>query len=196
MVLRRLEYKTRSSNGNSRRAGFTLIEVMIAMIVLVVGLCGLLGLFSLSLARLSGVKDDLIAREKAREIIESIYAARDAGSLTFAQIQNAGTGAGVFVTGYQPMYKAGADGVIGTVDDSVAGLDTYKLPGPDGVLGTADDITETLGAFQRQIAITNLNHLDGTIDVNMRQVEVDIRYTTPLNSQKTYKLVSYVSTFR
>ena len=131
MVLTRLGSKTRSSATKSRTGGFTLIEVMIAMIVLVVGLCGLLGLFALSLGRLTGVKDDLIAREKAREILESIYAARDAGSLTFAQIQNSGSGNGVFLTGYQPLYKAGADGVIGTTDDSTAGLDTYKLPGAD-----------------------------------------------------------------
>ena len=72
--------------GNS--FGFSLLEVVMAIIVLVVGLLSLLTLFSQSIVSMYLVQEDLIAGQKAREAVESIYTARDTQQVTFDMIQN------------------------------------------------------------------------------------------------------------
>jgi len=59
----------------------------------------------------------LIAREKAREAVESVHTARDTGELAWAKINNVGQGAGIFVVGPQPMKAPGNDGLANTADD-------------------------------------------------------------------------------
>ena len=68
------------------------------------------------MAHLSGVVGRLIAREKAREAVESVHSARDMRVITWAQIRNVQQG-GVFLAGAQPLRTAGADGLVNTADD-------------------------------------------------------------------------------
>ncbi len=58
----------------------------------------------------------LIAREKAREAIESVHAARDTGEASWATIRNVLDG-GVFLDGAQPIKDPGDDGLVNTADD-------------------------------------------------------------------------------
>src|ERR1700716_2029695 len=144
----------RQSNSQTRlkQAGFGLIEAMLASVILVVGLAGLAGLFGQSLTFLQYTREDLIAKQKAREALEAVYSARNDASVGFAGIQNVSNG-GIFLDGFQPLFLAGANGIVGTQGQSGI-LDRQVLPGPDGIMGTADDEILPLSNFQRQIQIT------------------------------------------
>lgn len=175
-----------------RAEGFSLIEMMVAMMVLSIALLSLVGVFTLSLQRMRASTPMLIAREKAREAIESVHAARDTAEFAWNTILNQADG-GVFLNGAQPIRTPGVDGLVNTADDGA--VETMTKPGRDGILGTSDDEVVTLNDFTRQIAITPLN-LDGTATVNqnLRQVTVTVRYRVD-RAWRTYTLVSYISSY-
>ena len=178
----------------SRFAGFTLIEVMIAMGILVFGLVALLGMFSHALATTALVKDDLIARQKVREAMESIYTARNTAQVDFDDIDNVADG-GIFLDGPQSLQVAGADGLLGTADDGAA--EVMLHPGPDGLLGTGDDVSRSLASFQRTIAIDPILEDDGTVNRDIREVTVTMQYRSTVGGvQRTFQVTSYVSRFR
>lgn len=179
------------------RRGFTLLEVAIASVILVVGLVGILGLFASSLGRMASAQEELIARQKAREALESIYAARNSSQITFDQINNVLNG-GIFLDGFQPLYRPGADAIIGTADDSTdpLGFDYVETPGPDGILGTADDVKRPLSEFQRKIQISQVLKQDGSVNLDLRQIDVTITYRTSPQGIRTYVTSGYISRFR
>ena len=176
--------------------GFTLLEVMIAVVVLVIGLVGTLSVFAYGIGALQFAQEDLIAKQKAREALESIYGARNTSQVTYNMIQNVSSG-GIFLDGLQPLRVAGNDGIIGTADDGA--VETLHLPGPDGVYGTPDDVNVALTNFQRQIQITALPLAGGGIDPNLRQISVTVRYSAGGfmgGTARTYTVTSYISRFR
>jgi hypothetical protein len=168
--------------------GFSLIEVLLACVLITIGLLALAAAIDMGFAMVMTAQEDTIAREKSREALESVLTGRNTANITFAQIDNVGTGSGIFLSGFQPLYQAGADGIIGTADDAAAGLETITLPGPDGILGTADDVVQPLGNYQRQIAITDLT-------ATLKQITVTIQYTTPNNLTRSVVTVCYVSPY-
>jgi hypothetical protein len=190
--LRRRHEVTRVPNSarvTSPQSGFTLVEAVVAMLVLTVGLLGLAQAFYVGMAHMSTSSAGLIAREKAREAVESVHTARDAGTLTWDQIHNVGAG-GVFLAGPQDLNEAGADGLVNTADDSTAGLEALVEPGPDGILGNSDDVTKQLTDFRREIAILELN----PVNPDLREVVVTITYTVGPQS-RTYTLRTFISAF-
>ena len=189
-----MELRRRPVRRAGRQAGFSLLEVMIAIVVLAVGLVSLLALFATAVGNMQVAQEDLIARQKAAQALEGVFAARDTAQLTYAQIQNASNG-GVFLDGPQQLLQPGPDGIIDTADDQPP-LDQIVLPGPDGLLGTADDIIVPLSGFTRQIAITPVFQPNGAIDPSLRQVTVTIRYATPQGTFRTYQVASYISSYR
>jgi hypothetical protein len=144
-------------------------------------------------------QEDMIAKKLAQETVESIYSARDTANITWSQIQNVGT-TGIFLTGFQPIFQAGADGIFGTADDALASPQVLTLPGPDGVYGTTDDVTIPLTNFKRSIVInTNVPNPNtpGLPYTNLSQLTVTIQYYTPqFNLPKQYVLTSYISQYR
>jgi type II secretory pathway pseudopilin PulG len=179
--------------------GFSLIEVITAMVILMVGLLGLARVFYFGMAIVGTSSAQLIAREKAREAIESVHTARDTRIITWAQIRNAaapdcsawanttGNGGGTFLNGQQNMLAAGPDGLVYTGDDT----GTEKTPGPDNILGTPDDIP--LAGFSREMAICDVNG-----NPNLRLIAVTIRYngSSAVGSQRrSYTLLTYISSF-
>ncbi len=68
--------------------GFSLIEVLIAAGLLTTGVLALAGVLAIGLRHVSGSSPSLIAREKAREAVESVHTARDTGQLSWARIRN------------------------------------------------------------------------------------------------------------
>ena len=154
--------------------GFSLIEVMAAMLILTAGLLPLAALFATAVQRMGATTPMLIAREKAREAIESVHAARDTGEASWATIRNTNNG-GVFLTGPRAIKDPGNDGLVNTADDG------------------ADELPDTL--FTREIAITTLN-IDGTpnVDPNLRQVTVTVRYRVG-NAWQSYAVVTYISSY-
>lgn len=177
--------------------GFTMIEVVISMAVLTIGLVSLLGVFGLAMAATQTSQQDMIAKQLANEALESIVTARNTSQLQWDQVQNVGSGSGIFVTGLQPINLAGADGIIGTGDDAVAGPQVLTEPGPDGIYGTADDVQVPLSNYQRQVTISPVVDASGNLVASLRGINVTIQYTTPrLGIAKTYVLSSYISQFR
>lgn len=178
--------------------GFSMLEALVAMLILTIGLVGLAQVSYLGLAIVSTSSPALIAREKAREAVESVHAARDTVVLSWAQIRNAtppatcpaGTtanGGGRFLPGERALLKAGVDGLVNTIDDS--GVES--APGPDNLPGTADDVP--LLGFTRQIDICDV---DG--NTALRMITVTIRYRGsrahgPL--QREFQLTTLISSF-
>ena len=135
--------------------GFTIVEVMIAIVILGIGILTVVAAFASAVATTEYAQENLIARQKALEALESIFTARNTQQITFSQIANLPSG-GIFVSGAVPLWSAGNDGLINTADDlpfpaqSVcpAGPECITLPGPDGILGTTDDVAMSLGNFR------------------------------------------------
>ena len=188
--------------------GFSLIETLIAMAILATGLLSLAGVFILGLGHLASSSGALIAREKAREAVESVHTARDTRVISWCQIYNvdstrgaacSGKPAGVFVSGAQPLYKAGVDGLVNTADDSTAGMEQSLSPGPDNILGNSDDVRTSLTGFTREILISEIV-INGVANPNLRQLRVRIRYGRPvrnasgvLEPERLYELTTYIS---
>ena len=154
-------------------AGFSLLEVLIAMAVLSIGLLALLGLFAIAVGAMQHAQEDLIAKQKAREVLEGVYTARNDSSITFDQIQNVSNG-GIFEDDFQDMLTAGPDGIVGTGDDG----------GIENINGV--DLTN----FKRKIEIVPL---PGSPD--LRQVTVTIR-CFGASRPRDYSVSGYISKFR
>jgi prepilin-type N-terminal cleavage/methylation domain-containing protein len=185
--------------------GFTLLEVMIAIVVMTVGLLALVASFAAALAATKSSQQELIARQKALEALESIYTARNSSQIGFAAINNL-PAPGIFSIGATPLNAAGADGILGTADDvpfaangvCPAGPECVVLPGLDGKLGTADDVPMSLATFTRSIAINAVLQADGvTPNPNLRQAVVTVSYTVPGTAlQRSYTVTALISSFR
>jgi type II secretory pathway pseudopilin PulG len=178
----------------SRQIGFGLIEAMISSIILIVGLAALAGLFAQSLTFLQYTREDLIAKQKAREALEAVYTARNDGTIGWAGIQNTSSN-GIFLGGFQPLFLPGANGIVGTSGQTNI-LDRQVLPGPDGILGTADDQILPLNNFQRQILIEPLFDAAGNINPDIRKITVTVQVTSLQRGTRNYTVTGYVSRFQ
>jgi type IV pilus modification protein PilV len=172
--------------------GFSLLEVMIAMVVLTVGLLAVILAFGTAISATEWAQEDLIARHKALDAMESIYTARNSQQLPFAAIQNIANG-GIFLSGAQNLLCAGADGIVGTADDVACtapdtgaacpgGIECLVLPGPDGVLGTIDDETVSLTNFTRTISFNTIflpPAQGGGVNTNLIGITITINYSKP-----------------
>jgi len=185
----------RSRRSHSQR-GFTLIEVMVSMAIMTVGLVSLLGVFGLAMAATQSSQQNAIAKQLADEALEGILTARETANITWPQIQNTGSG-GIFLSGFQPIYCAGVDGIIGTADDAACGPQTLQMPGPDGIFGTADDVSLPLTNYQRSITIAPAVDASGNPIATLNTVVITVQYTNPqLKVARNYVLSTYVSQFR
>jgi type II secretory pathway pseudopilin PulG len=190
----RLILNPQAQRVRTHQRGFGLIEAMIASIILIVGLVALGGLFAQSLTSLQYTREDLIAKQKAREALEGVYAARNDATIGFAGIQNVSSG-GIFLNGFQPLFLAGPNGIVGTAGQSTI-LDRQVLPGPDGIIGTADDVILPLNNFQRQILIQPLFDANGNISPDIRQIAVTVQVTSAQRGTRNYTVTGYISRFQ
>src|SRR5438270_8210433 len=191
--------------GVERRAerGFTILEVMIAIVILSVGILTIVAALGTAVASTQNSQQNLVARQKALEALESIFTARNTQQITFSEIANIPSG-GIFVSGATPLLSAGSDGLINTADDlpyaalgvCPAGPECITLPGPDGILGTADDVPISLGNFTRQIQINTVQQADGSVNPNLKQVIVTVSYTTTSNIPRSYSVTALISAYR
>ncbi|HVN19561.1 MAG TPA: prepilin-type N-terminal cleavage/methylation domain-containing protein [Dongiaceae bacterium] len=197
--------KKRSTRFRKDDQGFTLIEVMIAIVVMAVGLLAVIASFATAIAATQSAEEDLIARQKVLDALESIYTARNAQQIPFASVANVSSG-GIFLDGPQPLKCAGPDGLVGTADDVNCttqagancpdnGAECMVLPGPDGILGTADDVTMSLGNFQRTIAVTPVQFINGTTNSNMMAVSITVTYTKAGYPARSYTANGLISSY-
>lgn len=195
---RRMAELTFVNDPRSGEGGTILVEALIAMCILTIGLLGMAQVFALGLSNSSTSTAALIAREKAREAIESVHTARDTRTITWAQIRNVSQG-GVFLDGPQPLRMAGPDNLVNTADDCAAVsaqqncpaiLESIQTPGPDNQLGTADDVRVPLNNFTREIRIE-----DVAGNPALRRLTITVRYTVGRFTPPPYTLVTFVSSF-
>lgn len=189
--------------------GFTLIEVMIAIVVMSVGLLAVIASLATAVAATQSSEEDLIARQKALEAMESIYTARNSQQIPFAAVANVSNG-GIFQNGAQPMKCAGADGLVNTGDDVNCttsagatcpsnGAECMVLPGRDGILGTADDTIMSLGNFTRTITITPTTYPTGpnagSINPNMMAITITVSYTKAGLPARSFNATGLISSY-
>jgi len=191
----------------AKQRGFTLVEVMIAIAVMSIGLLSVVASIATAMQATQSAQEDLVARQKAMEALESVYTARNSQQVGFSAINNTtASPPGLFLSGAQPLLCAGPDGLVGTADDvpcvtsgGVAcpngGAECWVLPGPDGVLGTADDITYSLANFTRTITFNQVFLSSGSVNQNMIAVTVAISYTKDGLPKRTYTVNGVISSF-
>lgn len=164
-----------------------LIEIMISSLILVIGLLSLLSLYTHAVITVSFSEDDLLAKQKAREALESLFTARNTSQISFSSVDNV-AGGGIFLAGPQPLRLPGPDGLAGTTDDGEP--EVIREPGPDGQLGTDDDVIRTLERFTREIVV------EAGPAADLKLVHVQVTFQTPTGIRRTYSVNSYVSKYR
>lgn len=173
--------------------GFSLIEVMFALGVLMVGVLGAAAVLAAGTRLLGSSPGDVVSTQKAAQAIESVFAARDAHLLTWAQIRNvsgAGSDGGVFLDGPQPLKRPGLDGLVNTADDADEAIESRTEPGPDRLLNTADDEVQELTGYTRQISIRDVPNENG----NLRSIVVTIVYQFG-DDTRTQTVTTYISSY-
>jgi type IV pilus modification protein PilV len=197
--------ENKSLRKRQAQRGFTLIEVMIAVVVMTIGILAVLASLGTAIAATESAQEDLIARHKALDAMESIYTARNSQQLPFASINNVAAG-GIFLAGALPLKCAGPDGIVGTADDTACtspdtgaacpgGVECLVLPGPDGILGTADDVTQSLSNFTRSITFNPVTLPSGTINANLIAVTITVAYTKPGWPARSYTVNGLISSY-
>lgn len=183
--------RTHGSGAASRKAGFSLIELMVAMTVLLIGLIGAATVIMGGLALSLQSKDLAVANQLAKEGMEAVFTARILNNITFAQLDNVENGAGgIFYRTYDPIRLLGSDGLINTAAYRSQPLLQYIDPGKNGIYETpavsgvpyattvspgspsGDDKIITFDRFQRQIVITSDPN-----NPTVRQVTINVQVT-------------------
>jgi len=158
---------------SSSEAGFSYIDVIIAIMILMVGILALLAAISGSVVQARSHEQQLLSKQVATSLMESIMSVKetdptrlgwDAVGNVGSNVDPAGVAHGIFVSGFQSAY---ADA------------------GPDQVLGTADDAGTPVTGLTRSVTITDICDPDrpsyncnpsGTFAVKFRSVTVSVRY--------------------
>lgn len=199
--------KSTSTRQATKQSGFTLIEVLIAIAVMSIGLLSVVASIATAMQATQSAQEDLVARQKAMEALESIYTARNSQQVGFSAINNTtASPPGIFLAGAQPLLCAGPDGLVGTSDDVACktsggvacpngGVECWVLPGPDGVLGNADDVTYSLANFTRTITFNQVFLSSGSVNTNMIAVTVAVSYTKDGLPKRTYTVNGLISSF-
>lgn len=162
--------------------GFSYIDTMIGIVILLVGILALAAAVTTSVVRSRESEQQLIAKQLANSSLESVFSSRDIrlnGADGWNSIGNigsnpvAGVPAGIFVSGQTPIRaSAGADGIIGTIDDACSGT------GPCCVSGVCNS-SAVMSGFKRQITITDINDPQRPTPpwpIMMRRVVITIFY--------------------
>jgi prepilin-type N-terminal cleavage/methylation domain-containing protein len=164
-----------ASNHVSDERGFSLMEVLVATMILSVGLLPLVAVYATSVQQMGASQPMMLAREKAREAVESVHAARDTGTASWNNIRNVGEG-GVFLDGPRAVKDPGNDGLVNTADDG------------------ADQMASSL--FTREIDINPVlqDNGSGLPNPQLREIRVIIRYKVN-QAWRDYTLITYVSSY-
>jgi type II secretory pathway pseudopilin PulG len=157
---------------NKSEAGFSYIDVMIAVVILLVGILGLVSANTGAIFQTKGQEQQLSAKQIATSTMESIMSVKetDAARLGWNKVGNicvttpCPVPQGIFQNGVQPVE-----------------MDA----GPDEVLGTADDNGAVMTGFTREIIIRDECDQDrpsynctpaGNMPVRVRSIEIKVKY--------------------
>lgn len=163
-------------------AGFSYIEVMVALVILMFGILAMLSGIAGAVLRSRGQQQQLTAKQIAATTLESIMSVKetDPARMGWKAVGNVGSNVdpttgvpqGIFITGFRPVMTD---------------------PGPDEVVGTADDTGTAMPGFQREIVITDECDPDrpspncptpGTWAVRIRSVRITVTYFLGSSTQQ------------
>ncbi len=172
--------------------GFSLAETVIALGILTTGILGAAAVLATGMQNLSSSPADVIVTQKAAQAVEAVFAARDSGKLTWAEIRNVAGGTGhdngIFIDGAQPLKTAGSDGLVNTTDDGA--VESITLPGKDQILGNSDDQIVPMSQYTREIKIRDVANEAG----QLRSIVVTITYQNG-PTKRTYTLSTFISSY-
>lgn len=178
------------ASGNSQ-AGFTLIEMVVAMLIMMIGLLALAATISFALVVSNKGRSVTNTKLLVVSILEQMETLRNTKQLTYGQISNGGqvddTGSTQSFAGFPTDFievsiNPGPDGIFGTTDDLVDA-------GPDKTYGTADDFVNPSLArpgYTRQILITPLSD-------NLKKIQVTLRSPRPGGGVDSMVGISYLN---
>jgi prepilin-type N-terminal cleavage/methylation domain-containing protein len=193
MLNKKAKRSVKQNFETNKEAGFTLLEVIIAIFILTVGLMGTVG--ALTYALVLGTTSRNVGKAKMIIVstLEEVESLRNTRRLEYKQIANAGSVNNTdvnnpfngFSVGFKPVsLNPGPDGVTGTDDD-------LRDPGPDGNFGTGDDFDNPSlirSGYLRQITIAPL-----TTDASMKKIEVKVKYFSSTGKENEITGVSYIN---
>lgn len=184
MQIRSLNSRYRAPRKGRAEAGFSLLEMMVAMVIMTIGLLGVASAISYALLASNRGRGITNSKMLVVSVLEQMETLRDTGQLHFNEICNCqviGSTFTGFPSTFQPVSTIpGPDGVFGTADDL---LD----PGPGGVYGDGNDFSNPALArpsVTRQILITTLPDND-----YLKKIKVTLRYSP--NGGETRELTCY-----
>lgn len=159
----------------SNQAGFSYLDVLVAVTILLVGVLALVGAMTSAVVMTTDSEQQLVAKQYASSSLEAIFSARDIslpgfGYDAIGNLGDPGIPGGIFLAGRQQIWpSAGLDGVIGTGDDD---------DGPDGVAASGDEGASVDG-FEREIVIQNIVDPAAPVGapITLRSITVNIHYS-------------------
>jgi type II secretory pathway pseudopilin PulG len=154
-------------------AGFSYIDVMIAIVILSVGILGLMSGLAGAVVQSKGQETQLLAKQVAASTMESIMSQKETDADELGWITVGNVGKNLDVNGVpRGIFVNGEKGV-------------HENAGPDEVMGTADDSGALVPYITREIVITDICDPDrpsyncptpGPFEVRMRRVTITMRY--------------------
>ena len=87
-----------SVRANKAQSGVSLIEIMLSPFILSVGILGAVQAMIAAATSVNVSQEQLIAKQKAREALETIYTARNTQNIVWDEVRNVSDG-GIFVGG-------------------------------------------------------------------------------------------------
>lgn len=162
-------------------AGFSYIEVIVALVILMFGILAMLSGIAGAVLRSRGQQQQLTAKQIAATTLESIMSVKETDPVRMgwkavgnvgSNVDSNGVAQGIFLTGFRPVMSD---------------------PGPDEVIGTADDTGTAMAGFQREIVITDQCDLDrpsancptpGPWAVRIRSVRITVTYFLGASQQQ------------
>jgi len=165
-------------------AGFTLLEMVVAMVIMMVGLLALAATIGFALTVTNKGRNVTNSKLLVVSILEQMETLRNTRQLSFEEISNsASPNFAGFPNTFQPVsVNPGPDGIYGTGDDLIDA-------GADGIYGTADDFSNPSLArpgLSRQILITPLSG-------SLKKIQVTLRASGVRGATDESKGVSYLN---
>lgn len=171
---------------NRRRhseAGFSLLEMVVAMVILTIGLLGVASAVGYSLMASNRGRSLTNSKMLVVSILEQMETLRNTRELSFEEISNTQatgssfTGFPYNASEFRPVSTVpGNDGVFGTADDLW------------GATGTTDDMSLARPGVTRQIKITGFPS-----NPYLKKIEVTLRYTTGDGRSRDLVGISYLN---
>jgi type II secretory pathway pseudopilin PulG len=173
-------------------AGFSMVEMCIALIILFIGLLATASSISYALMVSNRGRSVTNSKLLVMSVLEQMETLRNTKQLTFGQIANVGavdnTGAGSVFAGFPTAEQAvskdpGGDGIFGTADDMTSA-------GPDGIYGNSNDVQNdsklAVPGYARTIKIE-------TISSNIKKITVTLTYPGITGSKEKLEVSSYLN---